>query len=142
MLAPLIDNTPVCYLGNDWQLVWRPCRVWRTNEQQVLAVVSETSDPTMSIETAAVSIRQFLEWIWQPYEVAAIVEHWPSGTGSPRDEHYAEQFWVAPGRIQWKHVDADTLRGLLGDFDTTKPSATPLRPDRTTATATAPEDHA
>ncbi|MGW7316321.1 hypothetical protein [Streptomyces sp. NPDC054865] len=126
MLAPLIDTTPVCYLGNDNKLVWRPCRVWRTGEHQVLAVVSETTDPTMSIETGAAAIRAFLEWIWQPYELAAIIEHWPQGTGFPQDEHYAEQ-WVDAGRVRWKHVEAATLRSTLQDFETTKPSGTPLR---------------
>lgn len=136
MLAPLIDTTPVCYLGNDHRLVWRPCRIWRTGEHQVVAVVSETTDATMSIETAAAAIREFLEWIWQPYEVAAILEHWPSGTGSPGDEHYAEQFWGAPGQIQWKHVEAATLNGMLEGFEKTKPSGMPLR-SRRPATASA-----
>jgi hypothetical protein len=126
VLAPLIDSTPICYLGNDGQLVWRPCRVWQVDEQRILAVVTETTEPTMSIETAAAAIRLTLEELRKPFLVT-IVEHWPAGTGAG-GEHYAEQYWDSSGyTIQWKHVEKDKLRRALADFDSTQPSGRPLR---------------
>ncbi|MCZ0984395.1 hypothetical protein ACWEN4_19865 [Streptomyces violaceorubidus] len=124
MLAPLIDSTPVCYLGNDNQLVWRPCRIWQLDEQHILAVVTETTEPTMSIETAAATIRLTLEGLRQPFQVT-IVEHWPAGTGAG-GEHYAEQYRHDSGRIHWKHVEKDELRAKLANFDSTQPSGSPL----------------
>lgn len=124
MLAPLIDSTPIVYLGNDNQLVWRPCRIWQLDEQRILAVVTETTEPTMSIETAAAAIRLTLEELRKPFQVT-IVEHWPTGTGAG-GEHYAEQYWHSSGRIQWKHVDKEELRSMLAKFDSTQPSGTPL----------------
>ncbi|MFF2228657.1 hypothetical protein ACFVV7_35655 [Streptomyces globisporus] len=126
MQAPLIDATPVVYLGNDNQLVWRPCRTWRLDERRLLAVVTETTEPTMSIETAAAAIRMTLEGLWKPFEVI-IVEHWPDGAGVG-GEHYAEQSWHSTGVIQWQHVEKDELRAKLARFDSTQPSGRPLPP--------------
>lgn len=124
VLAPLIDSTPICYLGNDNQLVWRPCRIWQLDEQRIVAVVTETTEPTMSIETAAAAIRLTLEELRKPFHVT-IVEHWPAGTGAG-GEHYAEQYWSSKGRIQWKHVNKEELRTKLAEFDSTQPSGSPL----------------
>ncbi|MFF1716544.1 hypothetical protein [Streptomyces sp. NPDC058268] len=124
MPAQLVDSTPVCYLGNDMNLVWRPCRIWRTATDEVLAVVTETSEPTMSIETAAVEIRMTLETFWAPDQVK-LVEHWPEKTGADPAEHYAEQF-QREGRIVWRHVSASELREQLANFEETKPSSDPL----------------
>lgn len=126
MLAPLIDQTPVCYLGNDNRLVWRPCRKWQLDERRIFVVVSETTDPSKSIETAAEEIRLTLEGLLRVSSVV-IVEHWPEQVGLD-GEHYAEQFWHPDGRIGWKHVAEDALRCKLADFDATKPSCAPLEP--------------
>ncbi|MFI1225890.1 MULTISPECIES: hypothetical protein [Streptomyces] len=136
MQAPLIDATPVVYLGNDNQLVWRPCRTWRLDEHRLLAVVTETTEPTMSIETAAAAIRMTLEGLWKPLQVI-IVEHWPNGTGAG-GEHYAEQSWHSNGRIQWKHVEKSELRDKLAKFDATQPSANPTTPSARTPECPAP----
>ncbi|MEV8335674.1 hypothetical protein [Streptomyces niveus] len=127
MPAALIDTTPVCYLGNDRRLVWRPCRIWRTGEQQIFAIVTETTEPTMSIETAAGTIRLTLEGLWRPLQVQ-IVEHWPAGTGAG-GEHYAEQF-LHDGQIGWQHVEEASLRQILGSFDASKPTGDPLPTSR------------
>lgn len=125
MNAMLLDTGPICYTGNDRQLVWRPARTWDLGGGTVLTIVSETCEPTMSIETAAEQIRDLLDpgvHKALAFNGVRIVEHWPEGIGTNRAEHYAEQFRDG-GRIRWEHITAETLRGLLGDtFDATMPT--------------------
>ncbi|WP_327358377.1 hypothetical protein [Streptomyces sp. NBC_01304] len=127
MTARLIDTGPICYLSPGTGLVWRPCRTWETEHGDVVSVVTETSEPTRSIESAADEIRRGLTSARPWADPVRIIEHWPTGTGAPDEEHYAEQLPVPGGGIRWEHRTPHALAELLGPtFELTKPDATPV----------------
>lgn len=121
----LFDTGPAVYIANTGQPVFRPCRLWRTGPAEAMAIVTETDEPTMSIETAAGQIRDNLEAHLRPYGITRvrIVEHWPPNTGALAVERYAEQYRDAAGVMLWRPVTADQLRAVLGaELDSTKPT--------------------
>lgn len=128
----LVSTHPVTYSDNERTIRYRPCRIWHLDLSTCLAIVTETREPSMSIETAAHQIRTQLEahcWLIYETPIVRIVEHWPTGTGAAIDEdHYAEQY-QRTSRMYWRPITDFELDYLTqGLHSIGIPDATPIAP--------------
>lgn len=130
-IPPLVSTHPVTYRDKTRTIRYRPCRIWQLDPSTCLAIVTETREPSMSIETAAAQIRAQLEPHCQFFyeaSIVRIVEHWPHGTGAVHQTDYAEQY-QRNRRMYWRTIsdfELDYLTGGLYAHDI--PDGSPIPP--------------